>query len=374
MRLKPILFLLLSSTALLAQGKKDAAKTKSAQEGIFAEIATSKGNIYIQLEYEKTPVTVANFITLAEGTNSQVSANLKGKPFYNGIIFHRVINDFMIQGGDPQGNGQGGPGYKFKDEITDAKFDKAGILAMANAGAGTNGSQFFITHKETPWLTGKHTIFGYVKRGQDVVNSIVQNDVINKITIVRNGSAAKKFDAVKVFDAYFANKSVEEKQKIEAMQAAKKLADEKMAVAAAQKKAYFDKEIATAVATSTGLKYKVLKSGGPKPAQGTMVGINYAGYLSNGSLFDSNYPEVAKEFGKFDQERMNANGYVPIPFNIGDKGKMIAGFTEALDHLGFGDKLIAFIPANLAYGERGAGGVIPPNADIIFEIELIENK
>ena len=151
--------------------------------GVFANIETTKGVILLQLEYVKTPITVANFVSLAEGNNSAVKAELKGKPFYDGLKFHRVIADFMIQGGDPAGNGSGGPGYAFKDEFTGAKFDRAGILAMANSGPKTNGSQFFITHKATPWLSDngdKHTIFGYVTSGQDVVNAIAQDDLIIK--------------------------------------------------------------------------------------------------------------------------------------------------------------------------------------------------
>ena len=181
-------------------------------DGIFAEIETTKGKILLKLEYQKTPVTVANFISLAEGTNNFVTdSKLKGKPFYNGLKFHRVIKDFMIQGGDPLGNGSGNPGYKFKDEFTDLVHDKAGILSMANSGPSTNGSQFFITHKDTPWLNGKHTIFGRVINGMEVVNAIVQDDIINKITITRKGAAAKAFDASKVFSAYFASKAENKK-------------------------------------------------------------------------------------------------------------------------------------------------------------------
>ena len=198
-------------------------KTTAAVEGIFATIATNKGNIVVQLEYKKTPVTVANFISLAEGKNTFVTdAKLKGKPFYDGLKFHRVIADFMIQGGDPSGTGSGGPGYSFKDEITDLKHNKGGILSMANSGPATNGSQFFITHKETPWLDGKHTIFGHVTTGMDVVNKIAQNDVILKVTISRKGTAAKAFDAPKVFSNYFLNKDADAKKKLNLKQKRKK--------------------------------------------------------------------------------------------------------------------------------------------------------
>ncbi len=193
--------------------KKLTSISKPVEEGIFANILTNKGTIVVQLEYKKTPVTVANFIALAEGKNTFVTnEKLKGKPFYDGLKFHRVIKDFMIQGGDPKGNGTGGPEYTFKDEFTDLKFDKGGILAMANSGPATNGSQFFITHKDTPWLDGKHTIFGHVTQGMAIVNAIAQDDLILKITITRKGTLAKAFDAPKVFSTYFAP-FAEEQQK-----------------------------------------------------------------------------------------------------------------------------------------------------------------
>ncbi len=369
--------------ATIATAKKTAAP--SANDGIFAEIETAKGKIVIQLEYQKTPITVANFISLAEGTNASVTdEKLKGKPFYNGLKFHRVIADFMIQGGDPQGNGSGGPGYAFKDEFTDAKFDKAGILAMANSGPKTNGSQFFITHKNTDWLTGKHTIFGYVITGQDVVNKIAQDDVINKITIVRKGAEAKKFDATKIFADYMANKSGDD-AKDAAITAENQ---KKQAELEAQKKAEYLKTYAPVVAakakylldikskateTTTGLKYKITQAGTDrKPADGTNVYINYAGYLEDGSLFDSSIESVNKEFGKFDENRAKQNGYQPFPFPYGKKDGLIPGFLEGLSLLHFGDKALIFIPAKLGYGEKGAGNVIPPNSNIIFEIEMLE--
>lgn len=379
---------ILSTTA---QTKKTTAKSTkpaasaSADQGIFAEIETSKGKIVIQLEYQKAPVTVANFISLAEGTNTFVTdEKLKGKHFYDGLKFHRVIADFMIQGGDPAGNGSGGPGYAFKDEFTDAKFDKAGILAMANSGPKTNGSQFFITHKNTDWLTGKHTIFGYVTTGQDVVNAIKQDDLINKITIIRKGADAKKFDAAKTFSDYMANKAGDdakeaalaaEKQKKQAEDAAKAQAEYKTKYApviAAKSKSLSDTK-ATATETASGLRYKILQTGtGKKPVDGSTVYINYAGYLEDGTLFDSSYETVNKEFGKYDENRAKQNGYQPFPFQYGKKDGLIPGFIEGLNLMNLGDKMLIFIPSKLGYGERGAGNVIPPNSNIIFEIEMTE--
>lgn len=170
-------------------------------DGIFANVKTNKGTIRIQLEYQKAPMTVANFVALAEGKMKN-TAKAEGVPYYDGIKFHRVIADFMIQGGDPTGTGMGGPGYAFADEIhPDLKHTRAGALSMANAGPATNGSQFFITHKETPWLDGKHAVFGYVVSGQEVVNAIAQNDVMEQVTIERVGKEAKAWDAMKVLEA-----------------------------------------------------------------------------------------------------------------------------------------------------------------------------
>jgi cyclophilin family peptidyl-prolyl cis-trans isomerase len=356
-----------------------------ADQGIFAEIETDKGKILIQLEYKKTPITVANFISLAQGTNASVSdAKFKGKPFFDGLKFHRVIADFMIQGGDPQGNGSGGPGYAFKDEFTDAVFDKPGILAMANSGPKTNGSQFFITHKDTPWLNGKHTIFGYVLKGQDVVNAIKQDDIIKKVTITTKGAEANKFDAVKIFADYMASKSTDdqkdaaaeaERRKKEAELAAAKQAEYKAQYGPviAAKANYLTETKATATETPSGLKYKILQAGsGKKPAEGSTVYIHYAGYLENGTLFDSSYENVNKECGKFDENRAKQNGYQPFPFQYGKKDGLIPGFIEGMSFMNLGDKAIIFIPSKLGYGERGAGNVIPPNSNIVFEVEMLE--
>jgi len=396
-----LLFLLVFSIGLNAQTKKAVTPKKTAKavttktssapkmatsnsnDGIFADIETSKGKITVQLEYKKTPITVANFIALAEGTNPYVKADLKGKPFYNGLKFHRVIKDFMIQGGDPLGNGSGDPGYKFKDEFTDLVHDKGGILSMANSGPGTNGSQFFITHKDTPWLNGKHTIFGHSVSGMEVINAIVQDDVIKSITIVRKGADANKFDAVKVFSSYYGNKGDDDKkQAVEKEEALKKQNE----AAAEAKKAYASKYglvmaekvkalaqvRTTATKSDSGLEYAIIKGNGEKPADKTSVYVHYAGYLEDGSLFDSSYEEVNKTYGKWDENRSKQNGYQPFPFEIGNKGGLIPGFLEGLGYLSFGDKATFFIPSKLGYGERGAGAVIPPNANIIFEVEILQ--
>lgn len=381
---KLILALLLCSVTAFPQAKKNAKKPASksataavqAPAGLFAKIQTNKGDIMIRLEHKATPVTVANFVSLAEGNNPAVAAQYKGKPFYDGLKFHRVIADFMIQGGDPQGTGAGDPGYKFKDEITDAKFDRAGILAMANAGPGTNGSQFFITHKDTPWLNGRHTIFGYVTSGQEVVNAIKQDDVITKISIERNGAEAKAFDAAAIFGSYYTNKDKEEaeakRKKQEAELAAKRDFEQKFGPVMKQKVDYLAKERTGAVKSESGLEFKIVSKGkGVKPAAGANVFVHYAGFLEDGSLFDSSYPDVSKMFGKFDERRGEAN-YQPFPYQIGDRGKLIPGFVEALEQMSIGDKAIVWIPSKLAYGERGAGNVIPPNSNIIFEIELLD--
>ena len=348
-----------------AVSTKTVAKSAAApnpNDGIFATISTTKGDIVVSLEYVKAPVTVANFISLAEGKNPNVKVEkLKGKPFYDGLKFHRVINDFMIQGGDPDGNGSGGPGYSFKDEFREElKFDKGGILAMANSGPATNGSQFFITHKETPWLNGKHTIFGHVVSGMDNVNKIVQDDIMTKITITRKGAAAKKFDAVKVLAD---DVKKEEAKKLESQKVVK------------DKAAYFAATKAKATTTASGLKFVITQKGtGVKGAEGSNIYFHYAGYFEDGNLFDSSIPGVAKAYGKYDANRDAQGGYKAFPFTVGKKDGMIPGFIEALDMMTDGEKAIFFLPSNLAYGEKGAGGVIPPNATLIFEIETYANQ
>jgi peptidylprolyl isomerase len=344
-------------------------------DGLYAKIETNKGEIIVQLDYEKAPITVANFVTLAEGKNEFVTnENIKNRPYYDGLKFHRVIENFMIQGGDPLGTGSGDAGYKFKDEITDARFDKAGILAMANSGPATNSSQFFITHLETPWLDGKHTIFGHVVgNGMEAVNKILQDDYMSKVTIIRNGDAAKKFDAVKVFHNYFITEAENQKKQAAIDAENKRVFNEKYKTVIDAKLKSFAALRAKATKTKSGLEFVITqKSGGKKPKIGTGIFIHYAGYLENGTLFDSSIESACKAFGTFDSNRAAQNGYQPIPFQSGKKHGMIPGFIEGIEQLSYGDKAVLFIPSKLGFAEAGAGEVIPPNANLIFEIELMK--
>lgn len=370
--MKKIVFLFLSLTSLLLVSCGE--NYDRLGDGIFGVIKTGKGEIIVSLEYNKTPITVANFILLAEGKNKHVTLeSKKGVPFYDGLKFHRVEANFMIQGGDPNGDGTGGPGYNFMDEITDLSHEGPGTLSMANAGPGTNGSQFFITHVETKFLDGRHTVFGKVKEGQEIVNAIVKDDVIESIIIVRNGEAAKKFDAVKVFDDRLKTEA-ENRKKMEAEEAIKKeafLAEFKEVIDT--KLAFFETQKKTAQKTASGLQYAIYEKGkGKKPANGSSVYVHYAGFFESGELFDSSKEDVSKAFGKFDQNRADAKAYTPFPFQYGNKTGLIPGFLEGLENLNFGDKAILFIPSQLGYGEAGAGGIIPPNSNLIFEIELLE--
>jgi len=301
-------------------------------DGLYAHIETNRGVIVVRLEYEKTPMTVMNFIGLAEGTLSFKGRDTKY--FYDGLTFHRVIKNFMIQGGDPLGNGRGDPGYRFPDEFDySLKHDRPGILSMANSGPNTNGSQFFITHVATPWLNGRHTVFGHVVKGQDVVNAIEQGDVIKHIAVLRIGAKAARFVAS---DAAF-----------------KRLIASAPARAAAAVKAEIERQWPGLEKARSGLFYKVLKkgSGTATPRAGTVVTVHYKGQLLYGNVFDSSYDR--KE---------------PARFTI---GSLIPGMNEALLSMKKGEKKLVVIPPELGYGERGAANVIPPNAWLVFEIELL---
>ncbi|WP_339651760.1 peptidylprolyl isomerase [uncultured Maribacter sp.] len=307
------------------------------EEGIYAKFNTNKGEILVKLTHEKTPGTVGNFVALAEGSKEN-SAKSKGEPFYNGLKFHRVIPDFMIQGGCPLGRGTGDAGYKFDDEFhSDLKHDAPGVLSMANSGPGTNGSQFFITHVPTPWLDNKHTVFGHVVAGQEAVDKIAQEDLIESLEIVREGEEAINWDAVKAFENF--NSSGEAR-----------LAAEK-----AKQEAELDKVAAGFESTESGLRYKMIQKGdGAKAEKGKQVSVHYEGSLLSGDVFDSSYKRNS-----------------PIDFQLGI-GQVIPGWDEGISLLKVGDKARFVIPSDLAYGSAGAGGVIPPNATLIFDVELMK--
>lgn len=310
----------------------------SMDDGVFAVMQTSKGSILLNLEFEKTPLTVTNFVGLAEGNIE----NSRGDgPFYDGLTFHRVIDNFMIQGGDPQGTGSGGPGYRFPDEIrSELRHDQPGILSMANAGPGTNGSQFFITHEPTPWLDGKHTVFGQVIVGQDVVNAITQGDTIDSMSIVRVGENAQAFTAEQSdFD-----RRLQEMQEAE-NQAQQGFIDEQLADIEDRFDDLTDGE--------QGLRYQIDQPGsGPAAQQGQTVSIHYTGTFIDGQVFDS------------------SQGRGPLEFQLGG-GQIIPGFDLTVADMKVGEKRTTVIPPELAYGAQGAGGVIPPNAFLVFEIELL---
>lgn len=316
-----------------------AENTPALGDGLFARIVTTQGTIIVQLEYQKVPMTVCNFVALAEGKLSVTG----GKPFYNGLTFHRVIPDFMIQGGDPLGNGKGGPGYQFPDEIRDdLKHDGPGILSMANAGPNTNGSQFFITHKATPWLDGKHTVFGHVVEGQDTVNRIKAGDTIETIGIIRNGKDAQAFKADQgTFDALVKNAWLV----VEAQKKAKRASD--LAIIA--------QKFPNAESSPSGLRYIITKPGtGNPPAPGSTVVMKYQGRFLSGEVFDGS----------------DYHGG-PIQFQVG-KGLLISGWEETALAMRQGEKRTVIIPPELAYGDRGAENIIPPNTFLVFDMELLK--
>jgi len=330
------------------------------ENGLFAEIETNKGTILLKLENEKTPVTVANFVSLSEGNNPMVEASFKNKKYYEGILFHRVIADFMIQGGDPTGTGSGGPGYQFEDEITDLKHDGPGILSMANAGPGTNGSQFFITHKATPWLDGKHTVFGRVIEGQNVVDSIAQNDTIKQVNIIRKGRDAKDFDAPEVFASHFETKKAAEEARI-ANRA--KMQEEKVTE--------FDRLKPMCKTTPSGLQYLITKKGkGAAVKAQKAVEVHYAVYFVDGTLLDTSILSIAEAYDMVNENRKMAGQYTPLPAPVDPDAQLIEGFKEGLRLLSIGDKATLFLPYTLAYGADG-GGPIPPQSDLIFEVEVV---
>ena len=341
MKIKKIIFTFLFVAVMVMNGscnsKGKNMESIKGKNGLFAVINTSKGDIVLELYYKDAPLTVCNFVGLAEGT---LDAS-KGKKFYDGLKFHRVIQDFMIQGGDPKGNGTGGPGYKFADEEVPYKFDKPGYLAMANAGANTNGSQFFITHVETPWLNGKHTIFGHVISDEDqkVVNSVQQNDLINSVTIIRQGKEAEEFSCTQDdWNKY--NSSAAEKA-LKAKEAKYKAKIEEV-----------EKNFPGFEKDSNGIYFKITKEGsGNTCGKGKHVYVAYKGYLVDGKVFDS------------------SEGRGDLDFTTG-AGQMIPGFDIMVQNMKRDESRTIVLPPDLAYGEQGYPGVIPPASYIAFDVTL----
>ena len=306
------------------------------QNGLYAQFNTSKGKITVELMHKRTPGTVGNFVALAEG-NMENGVKSQGNPYYDGLNFHRVIADFMIQGGCPEGSGSGSPGYQFDDEFhPELRHDGPGVLSMANAGPGTNGSQFFITHVATPWLDDKHTVFGKVVEGQDIVDTIAQGDTIDQLKILRVGEEAEQWNAIEAFRTFEGARE-------------KRIAQERE-----RKSKELDKLAAGFEQTESGLRYKQIQAGSGQAAEkGKKVAVHYEGSLANGQVFDSSY--ARKE---------------PIEFTLGI-GQVIAGWDEGIALLKEGEKARFVIPSYLGYGSRGAGGVIPPDATLIFDVELV---
>lgn len=358
-------------TSLTAASCQD--KYPDIEDGLYAEFVTNKGTMLAKLHYDKTPVTVANFVALAEGKNSKVDTAYAGKKFYNGVTFHRVMDNFMIQGGDPTATGAGSPGYRFGDEfVPELKHDKGGILSMANSGPKTNGSQFFITEKATPHLDNKHTVFGELVQGIEIQDSIsnvkvaagskpVEDVIINELNIIRKGADAKQFNAPKTFDNYFIELEEAKKQELVLLEKAKDAFIAKNNQANGEVKKL-----------ESGLVMIYTKKGeainlGPHDK----VLIDYAGFLEDGTLFDTSMADVAEANGKYDEARDKKGGYKPFPMQYNKSARLVPGFREAMLNMNVGDEARIFIPSFLGYGERGAGGIIPPNANLVFDLKIV---
>ena len=361
--LQTISFFVLLFIGFNCVSQKD--KKTKLEKGFYAEIQTNKGNILLELFHEEAPLTVANFIGLAEGKLTVFDTIKHKKPYYDGVKFHRVIDNFMIQSGDPTGTGSGGPGYKFYDETdNEIPHDGPGILSMANAGPATNGSQFFITHLATPHLDGKHTVFGKVLRGQAVVDSIEQGDVMKKVKIIRKGFKNKFFyNPSKVFKEEYEKRAVsfqkeqERKAKLEAQEKVRLI--EAKAKTKPEYKDYFYDLIKDnhpeALQTESGLVYVVSEEGkGDRPKKGDAVSLHYTGSFLFGDKFDSSLDRKA-----------------PLNFDYLVMG-LISGFNEGVGLAKEEMKMTLFIPYYLGYGERGKRPSIPPYADLIFELEILE--
>lgn len=361
------IFLLLATLTIVVSSCKS--KYPNLDNGVYAEFVTNKGTFVAKLYHEATPLTAANFIELAEGTHPMVDTAYAGKPYYNGIIFHRVIKDFMIQGGDPLGTGSGSPGYRFPDEFVDSlKHDRKGLLSMANSGPATNGSQFFVTLKETPWLNNKHTIFGEVVMGQEVVDSIgivettkpgdkpVDEIIMQEVNIIKKGNIK--------LPSFTAEMEVVEEKKREKEARLAKVAQDKLDE--------FNKQKVEAQEYPSGLKvYWSERGTGTAPKEGDMIRLDYAGYFDDGRLFDTSMLKVAEAYENVNEQRKAANQYLPINTPFSKDARLIPGFREAMLSMKPGDKITAFIPSHLGYGAVDYGP-IPANSDLVFELALID--
>jgi peptidylprolyl isomerase len=333
---------------LLEEETRNYVLTRTAEDSLIATIYTAKGKIRLDLQYDAVPLTVSNFVGLAEGTKDN-SIKAEGEPFYDGLKFHRVIEDFMIQGGDPNGDGTGGPGYKFEDEIAPwLKHTGPGVLSMANSGPNTNGSQFFITHLKTDWLDGKHAVFGFVIDGQNVVDAIVANDVIDSIRIIRKGPNATQFlSDQKAFEHY--QKTLPDR--VAGFKA--KMKD----VAMADFESFVSNNYPDATKDNSGMYYVVTQEGdGPIAQSGQTVVAHYTGKFTDGKVFDSSVQRGQ-----------------PFSFALG-QGQVIQGWDIAFSKFPVGTKATIILPYTLAYGEQGYPGAIPAFATLVFDIEVIGVK
>ncbi len=323
----------------ISQGAAQSTVPGDPAPGIYAEIETSRGTILLTLEYRRVPLTVINFVGLAEGTIEH--SRTAGNRYYDGLTFHRVIDDFMIQGGDPTGTGTGGPGYRFPDEFDRSlRHDRPGILSMANSGPDTNGSQFFITHVPTPWLDDRHTVFGSVVNGQDVVNQIRQGDRIVSVRIHRVGREAERFAT---------DQAAFERARADAI--ARRQEATRRAQAETVRR--IEEQFPQADRDSHGIWVQIEREGrGAPPRQGTTVSVHYTGRFLDGRVFDS------------------SRNRGPFEFPLG-AGRVIRGWDLTVAEMRPGERRTVVLPPELAYGDRGAGGVIPPGAFLVFEIELL---
>jgi len=377
------------------------------EEGLYAEFVTSKGTIVTKLFSDKVPVTVANFVALAEGTHPMVSEEFKGKPFYNGLTFHRVMDKFMIQAGDPTASGSGSPGYRFETEFeASLKHDKPGMLSMANAGGtNTNGSQFFITEVPYPSLDtfdkngnlkncnqpriSCHTVFGEVVIGLEIQDSIsnvevdrgskkpIEDVFIKEVNIIRQGFEARKYDALQTWETEL---PLLDEKRLKREEEARLKAEEATRLVKEQSdkaKAAFIKDNETLKGRVENLPIGITmiftKEGkGPRPNSTEKALINYAGYFENGELFDTSWKDVAKENGKYNEARDKQNGYAPFAMIYNETANLVPGFRAAMLNMKVGDKVRVFIPSHLGYGASGYGnGYIPPNTNLYFDLELV---